>query len=114
MSNSLFWVKEFILRKRHEEKGTIIELLLCVRHKMQGVFTDVFFVSPEGGHHHTSLPVPAAVSDVGAAGLGDRISHGCWREAGCGCLWAVHGSLPGSGLVASWRWCCFRCLCDKD
>lgn len=70
---------------------------------MQGVFTDIFFVNPEGGHHYTSLPVAATVSDVGGAGPGDHVSHGCWREAGCGCLWAVHGSLPCCGHMASWR-----------
>lgn len=41
MNNFLFWVKEFILRKRHEEKGAIIEHLLCVRHKCK-VFLQTF------------------------------------------------------------------------
>lgn len=82
--------------------------------QMQGVCTDIFFVNPGGGHHHTSSPVPAAVSDVGAVTPGDHVSHACWREAGRDCLWAVQGVLPGSGHMASWKWCCFQCLCDKD
>lgn len=77
-------------------------------------FTDIFFVNPGGGHHHTSSPVPAAVSDVGAVAPGDHVSHASWREAGRDCLWAVQGFLPGSGHMASWKWCCFQCLCDKD
>lgn len=102
MSNSLFWVKEFILPKRHEEKEQLLNTCYVSGTNARCFYRHFLRLILKGGHHYT-FTCCCHSEWCGGAGPGTTFPMGCLREAGCGCLWAVHGSLPPAGHMASWR-----------